>query len=153
MATLYDVPADELIDELADRFEDEDEVTKPEWAEFTKTGPAKELPPQDEDFWFVRTASLLRKVATKGPVGVERLATEYGANKAGTNRYRVATSRREAGSKKLIRLPLQQLEEAGYVETAKGEGRRVTDEGRSLLDEVAGDLLEELDRPELERYA
>jgi len=29
----------------------------------------------------------------------------------------------------------------------------VTDAGHSLLDETAGDVLEDLDRPELERYA
>jgi len=39
------------------------------------------------------------------------------------------------------------------VETAKGEGRRVTDDGRSLLDSIAGDTLEDLDRPELQKYA
>ena len=37
--------------------------------------------------------------------------------------------------------------------TAEGEGRRVTPEGQALLDEVASDVIEELDRPDLERYA
>ena len=151
MTTLYDVPAEDLIEavaaDLADRIEE------PTWASLVKSGENAELPPEQDDFWFVRAASLLRKVATEGPVGVERLSTEYGGAKEGTNRYRVAPKRRTDGSKKIIRTILQQLEEEGLVETAEGEGRRITPEGRSLLDDVAGEVMEDLDRPDLERYA
>ena len=151
MVTLYDVPAADLIEAVAAELEER--IEEPEWAGFTKTGPDRELPPQQEDFWYVRTASLLRKVADNGPIGVERLATEYGGSKDGSTRYRVSPSGHAAGSRKIIRTALQQLEEEGFVQTAKGEGRRITDEGRAFLDEVAGDVLEDLDRPELERYA
>jgi len=151
MTTLYDVPADALIEAVADELEDR--VEEPQWAKFAKTGVGRELPPEQEDFFAVRAASLLRKVATNGPVGIERLSTEYGGSKDGSNRYRVSPSKRTDGSKNVIRTVLQDLEEEDLVETADGEGRRITAEGRSLLDETAGDVLEELDRPELERYA
>lgn len=151
MATLYDVPPDELIDELAGRLAEE--FDQPDWAEFVKTGENKELPPEQDGFWHRRAASVLRKVAIDGPVGVERLSTEYGGSKEGTGRWRVASDRRTDGSKNIIRTALQQLEEAGYVEDTNGEGRRVTGDGRSLLDDTAGDVLEALDRPELKRYA
>ena len=151
MTTLYDVPADDLIDAVAAKLEDR--FDQPDWAEYTKTGESRELPPQQENFWHRRAASLLRKVATDGPVGVERLSTEYGGAKGGSNRYQVAPDKRADGSKNLIRTILQQLEEEDLVETAEGEGRRITAAGQSLLDDTAGDVLEELDRPELERYA
>ncbi|XVH32540.1 30S ribosomal protein S19e [Haloferacaceae archaeon DSL9] len=151
MVTLYDVPADELIDELADRLEDR--IEAPEWANYTKTGEHKELPPQQENFWHVRAGSVLRKVALKGPIGIERLATEYGGSKKGSTRYRVAPRGHAAGSKKLLRTILTQLEEEGLVETAQGEGRRLSDDGRAFLDETAASVFEDLDRPELERYA
>ena len=151
MATLFDAPAEDLIDEVADRLADR--IDAPDWAEFTKTGVSRELPPQQDDFWHVRAASLLRKVAVNQPIGVERLATEYGGTTAGSTRYRVAPDRHTAGSRNIIRTALQQLEEEGLVETAQGEGRRVTDDGRAFLDETAGDVIESLDRPELERYA
>ncbi|WP_248897883.1 30S ribosomal protein S19e [Haloplanus halobius] len=151
MVTLYDVPADALIDALADRLDDR--IEEPDWANYTKTSSSKELPPQQEDFWAVRAASLLRKVAVDGPVGVDRLSTAYGDSKQGSTRYRVAPSHAEPGSKNIIRTILQQLEDEDLISVAQGEGRVATPEGRSLLDEVAADVLDELDRPELEKYA
>ncbi|WP_049901677.1 30S ribosomal protein S19e [Natrinema sp. J7-1] len=151
MATMYDVPADDLIEALADDLADR--LEEPEWGAFAKSGVDKELPPEQDDFWATRAASLLRKVSDRGPIGVERLSTEYGGAKGGSNRYRVAPDKRADGSKNLIRTILQQLEDEGLVETAEGEGRRITAEGQSLLDDPAGQVLDELDRPELERYA
>jgi small subunit ribosomal protein S19e len=151
MVTLYDVPAEDLIDEAADRLEDR--IEEPDWAEFVKTSSDRELPPQQDDFWYVRAASLLRKVADRGPVGVGTLAADYGGSKEGSTRYRVAPNSHTDGSRNIIRTILQSLEDEGLVETAQGEGRRVTAEGRSFLDETAGDVLDDLDRPELERYA
>ncbi|AJF26051.1 30S ribosomal protein S19e [Haloarcula sp. KBTZ06] len=153
MATLYDVPPEELIEALTETLADEDDIEAPDWAEYTKTGVDRELPPEQEDFWARRAASLLRKVAVDGPVGVNALRSEYGTSKQGTTRYRVRPHRKTKGSGNIIRTALQQLEDAGYVETSENDGRRVTGEGRSLLDDTAGDLLTELDRPELERYA
>ena len=151
MVTLYDVPAEELIEELSVRLADRLET--PDWVEFTKTGHDRELPPQQEDFWEVRAASLLRKVAMNGPIGVERLATEYGGTKGGSNRYAVAPASHVSGSKKIIREALIQLEDEDLVTTGQGEGRRTTADGEAFLDEVAQDVFESLDRPELERYA
>lgn len=151
MVTLYDVPAEALIEALAESFADE--LDQPDWITYTKTGANRELPPENDDFWFVRAGSLLRKVAINGPIGVDRLSTEYGGRKRGSNRYQVTTAHNDSGSKKIIRVALQQLEEEGYVETAQGEGRRITAEGRSFLDDTAKDVLDELDRPELEKYA
>ncbi|APX98299.1 30S ribosomal protein S19e [Natronorubrum daqingense] len=151
MATMYDVPADDLIEALADDLEER--LEEPDWGKFVKSGVDRDLPPEQEDFWAVRSASLLRKVADRGPVGVERLSTEYGGAKGGSNRYQVAPDKRADGSKNLIRTILQQLEDEDLVETAEGEGRRITPEGQSLLDDTAGSVLEDLDRPELERYA
>jgi small subunit ribosomal protein S19e len=151
MTTLYDVPADDLIDAVAAKLEDRFE--EPDWAEFTKTGEGRELPPEQENFWTRRAASVLRKVAIDGPVGVERLATEYGTKKGGSNRYQVAPEHRTDGSRKIIRTVLQQLDDEDLVMSEGSAGRVVTGDGRSLLDDTAGEVMEDLDRPELERYA
>jgi len=151
MATLYDAPADELIAALAEELEDR--LDEPDWSTFTKTGANRELPPEQEDFWATRAASLLRKVAMEAPIGVEALSTAYGGTKDGSNRYAVAPSKRTDGSQKIIREILQDLEEEGLILTRDGEGRDITPEGQTLLDETAGEVIESLDDPDLERYA
>ncbi len=149
MTTFYDVPADALIEAVAEKLD----IEAPEWAAYAKSGVSSELPPETEDFWQRRGASLLRRVAMDGPVGIERLRTQYGGSKQGSTRYRVRPDMKADASGNIIRTILQQLESEGLVEIAEGEGRRISGEGRSLLDETASDVLEDLDRPELERYA
>ena len=153
MATLYDAPAEDLVEAVADELADRDAIEAPEWAQFAKTGPGRELPPEQPDFWERRVASVLRKVAVDGPVGVERLSTEYGGTKRGTTRYRVAPDRSADASGSIIRTALQQLESEDLVKQEGSAGRIVTADGRSLLDTTAGEVLEDLDRPDLERYA
>ncbi|MBV0925322.1 30S ribosomal protein S19e [Halomicroarcula limicola] len=153
MTTLYDAPAEDLIEALTEQFEDEDDIEAPEWVTFTKTGVDRELPPEQDNFWERRAASLLRKVAVDGPVGVNALRAEYGKSKQGSTRYRVRPKQKAKGSGNIIRTALQQLEDAGYVETSENDGRRVTGDGRALLDDTAGEVLTDIDRPELERYA
>ena len=152
MVTLYDVPADALIEALAEKLEGE--LDEPDWAPYAKSGTGREFPPEQEDFWYVRAASVLRTVAKDGPVGVERLATRYGSAKEGTARFGVAPRHRTAGSRNQLRTMLQDLEEAGYLERPPNdEGRVISAAGQSLIDTTAGEVLEALDRPDLERYA
>jgi small subunit ribosomal protein S19e len=153
MTSLYDVPAEDLIEAVTEELTAEDDIEAPDWIDYATTGVDRELPPEQDDFWERRAASLLRKVAISGPVGIGSLATAYGSTKGGSNRYQVRPPSQSDASRKIIRTALQQLEEAGYVETQQGQGRVVTGEGRALLDETASDLIEDLDRPELERYA
>ena len=152
MTTLYDAPPEEVLEALADILADEEAIEEPDWLPYVKSGADRELPPEQEDFWFRRTASLLRKVAIDGPVGIGSLKTEYGGAKQGSNRYQVRPRSSAQGSGNVIRTALQQLEEAGYVEVAEGEGRQVTPEGQRLLDETAQDVIESLDDPDLQRY-
>jgi small subunit ribosomal protein S19e len=152
MVTLYDVPTEELVDAVAEKLRDE--VEEPDWTTFAKTGSFAELPPEQEEFFHRRAASVLRTVAVDGPIGVERLRTRYGGKTGGSTRFRVAPEHRVDGSGNLIRTILQQLEDADLVERPPdGEGRVVTADGRSFLDTTAGEVFEDLDRPDLERYA
>jgi len=151
MVTIYDVPAD--APSRKSPHDSKTGSTSPTGSNSPRAAPARRLPPKQEDFWYVRSASLLRKVAQNEPIGIERLATEYGSKKRGSNRYSVRPGEHEGGSRKLIRASLQALEEDGLVTTAAGEGRRISDDGEAFLSEVAADVFEDLDRPELERYA
>jgi len=151
LPTPYDVPPAILIERLAKYLKDNvDAVRPPEWALYVKTGVHKERPPQNSDWWYIRCASLLRKVYVKGPIGVEHLRAEYGGRKD----RGVKPEHTRKGSGAIIRKALQQLEEAGLVETVKGEGRIVTPKGRSLLDSLSAEIKRELEKniPELRKY-
>jgi len=151
MVTLYDVPVDAFLSTLAETLSSQ--VEPPEWSKFAKSGPDRELPPEQDNFWSVRAASILRTVATEGPIGVERLSTIYGGGKAGSNRYRVAPVHHVGGSGKIIRTILQQLETADLLEKPPNSiGRIVSPKGQSLLDKTAGEVLKKLNRDDLNRY-
>ncbi|MEI7719000.1 MAG: 40S ribosomal protein S19 [archaeon] len=110
------------------------EIKAPEWSFFVKSGLSKQRVPESPDFWFIRTASILRQLYLNGVVGVERLRTRYGGRK---NRgARPAKFKRASG--KMIRLMLQQSEKAGLVEKVKDKqfGRRLTKKGRDFLDAI-----------------
>ena len=151
LTTPNDVPASKLIRKLAKYLkENVDVVTPPAWANMAKTGTHVEKQPQDPDWWYVRSASLLRKIYVHGPVGVEKLRADYGGRK----NYGVKPSHTAKAGGSNVRKALQQLETAGYIETFKPHGRRLTRDGRKLLQELTEELSRELvkDIPELEKY-
>ena len=139
--SVYDVPADVLIERLARYLkENVPEVRPPAWALFVKTGSHVERPPQDLDWWYVRCASLLRKLYLRGPIGVSRLRKMYGGRKR--RGVRPAHFRRAGGS--TIRKLLQQLEAAGLVVKDGNRGRMLSPRGMSLVDMVASQIRREL---------
>ena len=135
MTTVYDIPADMFIRQAAEELKQNPQILPPDWAGFAKTGVHKEMPPENEDWWYVRTASVFRRVYIDGPVGTQRIRSIYG----GKRNRGPAPSQFRRGSGSVIRKILQQLEAAGYVAHA-AEGRMVTAAGRSFLDNIANGL-------------
>jgi small subunit ribosomal protein S19e len=151
LPTPYDVPPSALIERLARYLKNNvDGIRPPAWAPFVKTGTHAERVPENPDWWYVRSASLLRKVYTNGPIGIEHLRSEYGGRK--DRGVRPEHSRKGSGG--IIRNALQQLEEAGLVEILRKRGRVVTPEGRKLLDLLSTEIKKELEKeiPQLKKY-
>ena len=151
MTTPYDVPAYEFIEKLAKYLrENVDEVQPPAWASVAKTGTHVEKQPQNPNWWYIRSASILRKVYVFGPLGLEKLRAEYGGRKD----FGVKPEHAVKAGGSNIRKSLQQLEAAGLVQTIRPQGRKMTPKGRKLLQEVAEDLQKELVKevPELRKY-
>lgn len=136
MATVLDVPADVLIQKTAEELKKVEQIQMPDWALFVKTGAHKERVPQQKDWWYIRAASILRRLYIDGPVGVARLRTYYGGRK---NRGVKPEHHVDAGGK-IIRTILQQLESAGLVEKADSKGRRLTPKGQAFLDKIATEI-------------
>src|SRR5256712_12834020 len=82
MVNAYDVPASKLIAALTERVKKLPELEVPEWAHYVKTGSHADRPPQQPDWWYVRAASLLRKLYFRGPLGLTEFETAYGGSKA-----------------------------------------------------------------------
>ena len=151
LTTPYDVPASQFIEKLAKYLrENVDEVQPPAWASIAKTGTHVEKQPQNPNWWYTRSASILRKVYVHGPIGIEKLRADYGGRKDFGTKPEHAVK----GGGSNIRKSLQQLEAAGLLQKAASQGRTMAPKGRKLLQEVAEDLQKELVKtvPELKKY-
>ncbi len=136
--SIYVIQPERLVEAIAEKLREYSEISPPKGSEFWKTAFFKELAPLDsEKFWYVRCASLLRKVKKFGPIGVNKLRKFYG----GRNRKGSGRNHSAKGSGKIIRVALQQLENAKLLVKVEKEGRIVSAEGTSLLERTAYTIL------------
>ena len=150
MTTVYDVPTKALIDAVSLKLKTEQIIVPPEWSRFVRTGVHKEKNPVNKDWWFVRCASVLRKIYMNNGIGIEHLRNEYGGNRDRGSKPNKAKS----GSGAIARNIVHQLEKAGYVSAVKGKGRIITAKGKSFLDNTAHEVKQGLIPiyPELKKY-
>jgi len=136
MVNFHDCDTNKLIEAVAEELKKIPELKAPEWSHFVKTGMRLQRAPQDPEWWYVRSAAVLRKVAILGPVGVSKLRVKFGGRrKRGVKPEHFA----KAGGK-IIRVVLQQLEKAQLIKQGvKGvhKGRIITPKGISILDKQA----------------
>src|SRR3990172_4716650 len=125
------VQPQKLVEKLSENLKKNDNIKPPEWSKFVKTGLSTERPPLQQDWWFMRSAAVLRKVYVYGPVGTQRLRTAFGGRK---HRGHAPDTHEKAGGK-VIRTILQQLEKAGYIKKvdAPKKGRMITPKGQRFL--------------------
>jgi small subunit ribosomal protein S19e len=101
------------------------------WVDTVKTGVAKELPPQEIDWFYVRAASVARHVYLRKTVGVGRLRKVHGVAKNRGSR----PSHHVDGSGSVDRKILQALEKINVLEQDEEKGgRRITQSGQRDLD-------------------
>ncbi|HXQ93607.1 MAG TPA: 30S ribosomal protein S19e [Thermoplasmata archaeon] len=145
-----DVPASVLLPRVASELKERKSVAPPPWASFARTGVHTQRAPSQPDWWYLRSASVLRKISLQGTSGIARLSAEYGGKKdRGSAPYHARTA-----SRSVLREIVQQLEKSGLLQTQKNRGRRVSPEGQRLLDTTSRAVLKELaeKRPELAKY-
>lgn len=148
MVTAQMVPSKLLIEAISEELKSKDKIFQPpKWANFVKLSVAQEnAPEQRKDWWFIRVASVLRKIYLYGPMGVMHLRKMYGGR---LNRGS-KPERTVRGSGAIVRHAIHQLEKGGYVTLVAGEGRVVTPAGRSFVDSMAYKVKQQL--PELSLY-
>eukprot|EP00914_Ancora_sagittata_P012324 GHVO01023720.1.p1 GENE.GHVO01023720.1~~GHVO01023720.1.p1 ORF type:complete len:167 (-),score=26.08 GHVO01023720.1:139-600(-) len=134
--TVKDVPADKFIAAFAEHLSLSGKFEVPAWADYVKTGIAKELAPYDPNWMYIRAASILRHVYKRPGAAVGGMRKFYGCRK----RRGVAPNRHCLAGGKIIRHCLQQLQSMEYVKLDDKGGRRLTSLGQSVVDQTAKKL-------------
>ena len=136
MVTVRDVESEKFISKLKEELKQIKDISPPEWSFFVKSGAHKDRLPEQADFWYVRAASILRRIYLDGPIGTERLRSYFGGRKR--RGHKPARFRKSSGN--IIRKLLQQLEKSELIEKANKRGRKITNKGRKFLDKVASEV-------------
>lgn len=131
---IKDVNADLFIRLYARHLRTHSKISMPKWCNFVKTGKGKHLAPTDNDWYFVRAASILRQLYYHPDTGVCGFRKIYSCNQ----RRGVVPNHTSLASGKIIRSILQELEHIGFVEQdPKRKGRRLTRKGQNSVDSFA----------------
>lgn len=136
MTDILAVNPNELIDKAAEELKKQKLVQPTEWSKFVKTGHHKERLPDNNGWWYYRSAAILRSIVKLGPIGTQKLRTKYGGKKRRGHK----PERFSKASGSITRKILQQLEKAELIkQTEKGvhKGRVLTAKGDSFLNKIA----------------
>ena len=129
-----DVKAPAFIEAYAEHLKNSDKFDLPVWSDTVKTAVFKELAPYGDDWYYIRAASIARKIYLRPGLGVGQLQKWYG----GSYRRGARTEHFRKANSGVIRSVLLQLEEMKVVEKLPTGGRRVTVVGQQDLDRIAG---------------
>ncbi|KAG0500742.1 hypothetical protein HPP92_000814 [Vanilla planifolia] len=132
--TLKDVSPHEFVKAYAAHLKRSGKIELPEWTDIVKTGLFKELAPYDPDWYYIRAASMARKIYLRQGIGVGRFQRIYGGRKR--NGSRPTHFCKSSGA--IARHILQQLQKMNIIEPDEKGGRKITSQGRRDLDQVAG---------------
>ncbi|KAF2561591.1 hypothetical protein F2Q70_00018828 [Brassica cretica] len=110
------------------------EIELPPWTDIVKTGKLEELAPYDPDWYYIRAASMARKVYLRGGLGVGAFRRIYGGSKR--NGSLPPHFCKSSGG--VARHILQQLQAMNIVDLDTKGGRKITSSGERDLDQVAG---------------
>ncbi|KAL0377581.1 UNVERIFIED_CONTAM: 40S ribosomal protein S19-1 [Sesamum radiatum] len=135
--TVKDVSPHEFVKSYAAHLKRSGKMELPEWTDIVKTGVLKELAPYDPDWYYIRAASMARKIYLRGGLGVGAFRRIYGGSKR--NGSRPPHFGKSSGS--VARHILQQLQNMNIIELDPRGGRRITSSGQRDLDQVAGRIV------------
>lgn len=137
MSAIQEVPASELIREIATLFRENPAIKEPGFVPFVKTGSHRERAPIQKGWYFTRLASVLYRVYVDGPLGTESLRSYYGGRKS----RGVKPEKFRKASGKVLRVCMQELEKQGLIQKHKKGGREISSRGQSMLERTAKEML------------
>ncbi|EQL00189.1 40S ribosomal protein s19 (s16) [Ophiocordyceps sinensis CO18] len=134
MVGVRDVDAHAFISAYSAFLKRQGKLPIPGWVDTVKTGPAKELPPQDIDWFYVRAASVARHVYLRKTYLLKLMENVHGLIP-----YKLIKQTLRVGNAATIGV-LEHDEEKG--------GRRITQAGQRDLDRIAQTTAEAEDEDE-----
>ncbi|KAL5725856.1 Small ribosomal subunit protein eS19x [Ranunculus cassubicifolius] len=135
--TVKDVPPRLFVEAYSAHLKRSGKMELPHWTDIVKTGTFKELAPYDADWYYVRAASMARKIYLRQGLGVGGFRKIYGGSKR--NGSRPPHFCKSSGS--VARNILHQLQSMNIVDLDPKGGRIITSSGRRDLDQVAGRIV------------
>ena len=124
-ATVKDVPAQDFVTALAGHFKKTQKLTVPAYHDLIKTATYKELCPQDPDWYYVRAASVARKIYLRGGIGVGAFQKIYGGAKSNGSR-RPHFAKAAAGIHRNILQALTEIDLVAKKKDKKSDTRNST---------------------------
>ena len=82
MASVKDVDQQKFVTGFADFLKKSGKMPVPDWADLIKLARFNEQGPLDQDWYFVRAASVARHLYIRSPAGVGSFTKIYGARKS-----------------------------------------------------------------------
>merc|ERR1739847_45103 len=135
MVCVKDVNQSDFVVAFAAFLKKTGKINVPKWSDFAKTATQKQMPPVDDDWFYVRTAAVARQLYIKGTVGVGRMSTIYGST---VNRG-CRPCHTNKGNGHIARVAMQELEKMKLVEKAE-KGRKLSKDGQRDMDRVAAQI-------------
>ncbi|KAI3835081.1 hypothetical protein MKW98_017578 [Papaver atlanticum] len=135
--TVKDVSPHEFVKHYSAHLKRSGKMELPHWTDIVKTAKFKELAPYDADWYYIRAASMARKIYLRQGLGVGGFKKIYGGRKR--NGSRPPHFCKSSGS--IARHILQQLQDMKIVDLDPKGGRIITSSGRRDLDQVAGRIV------------
>eukprot|EP00794_Sanderia_malayensis_P011197 gene11197-12372_t len=134
--TVKDVRPEDFVKAFAAYLKKSGKMKIPEWVEIVKTSKAKEQGPYDADWYYIRCASIARRIYKRPCIGVGAIRKVYG----GAKRNGVRPNHFCLSSASVARKALQSLEGMKLIQKDSNGGRSITPQGQKDMDLIAGQV-------------
>ncbi|KAF0852993.1 40S small subunit ribosomal protein eS19 (rpS19) [Andalucia godoyi] len=131
--TVKDVDAQKFIAAYAAHLKKSGKLEVPKWADLVKTATQKQHGPYDADWFFVRCASIARRIYLQPGLGIKSLNAKYG----GAEKIGFHPNRFHAASGSVNRAAIHALEKLKVIEKHGVAGRKVSRDGQKDVDRIA----------------
>ncbi|KAJ3050767.1 40S ribosomal protein S19 [Rhizophlyctis rosea] len=135
--TVKDVSSHAFVKAYAAYLKRTGKLEVPKWVDLVKTGAYKELAPYDQDWFYVRAASVARHIYLRSGVGVGALKKNYGGRQNRGSR----PHHHAIGSGSIARKVVQALEKIKVLEKDNNGGRKISADGQKDLDRIAQQIV------------